>query len=286
MRIALIYNRGNRLPLGEICQDILKKYKTLEIYQFDLKEIQSVKERFDLYLRIGDDNYEILPNDLHPVGWWITDTHLKHAYKKIKKQAKDYDFLFCAQKEGAQKLERDLNKKVYWLPLGTPGVDPNFKFVQEEDKIWDICFVGTQGKYSLRKVVLELIKINYPNSFIGEVPFSKLLEFYSKSKICINYPINNDINARIFEAMSAGSLVITYRIKNNGFEELFEENKHLVVFDDIFEEMKEKIDYYLKNTDARLKIAKNGFEYVNKCHTYTQRLTRMFKIIGIDLQNL
>ena len=84
--------------------------------------------------------------------------------------------------------------------------------------------------------------------------------------------------------MGAGSLVITHRIVNNGFEEIFKEGEHLVVFDDIFREMKEKIDYYLKNREEREKIAKKGFEYVKNNHTYRHRLIKMFEIMGFKLE--
>ena len=108
-------------------------------------------------------------------------------------------------------------------------------------------------------------------------------DYYSKARIVANYPINNDMNPRIFEAMGAGALVITHRIVNNGFEELFKENEHLVVFDD-FDEMIEKINYYLENKEERERIARNGFEYVKSYHTYRERLIKIFEIIGFKLE--
>ena len=129
-----------------------------------------------------------------------------------------------------------------------------------------------------------ITKINYPNSFIGNVHWSQISDYYSKAHVVVNYSINNDINLRIFEGVGAGALVITNRILNNGFEEIFEEGRHLVVFDDIFKEMVEKIDYYLKNREEREKIAKEGFEYVRENHTYRHRLIKMFEIMGYRLE--
>ncbi len=134
-------------------------------------------------------------------------------------------------------------------------------------------------------MVLEILKINYWNIFIGRAHYTELRDYYSKSRIVVNYPINNDINARIFEAMSAGSLVITYRIKNNGFSEIFKEGENIIVFDDILKEMKQKIDHYLQNREDREKIALKGFELVNRYHTYRHRLREMFKIMGYDLES-
>ena len=256
MKVAVIGSKEGRMPLGKIFTQILNSYKTTEATHLDLEEIQKIKGGFDLYLRIGDDNYEKIPSGLHPIGWWITDTHLKKSYKKIKRLVKNYDFVFCAQKEGAERLKRETRKMTHWIPWGADEVSLNFNFPSENEKEWNICFIGTTGKYSLRKVVLEIIKINYSNIFIGKIPYDEIFDYYRKAKIVINYPINNDINARIFEAMCCGALVFTFRIKNNGFEEIFEEGRHLVVFDDIFKEMVEKIDYYLKNREERKSLKK------------------------------
>jgi spore maturation protein CgeB len=89
---------------------------------------------------------------------------------------------------------------------------------------------------------------------------------------------------RTFEAMGAGALVLMFRIKDNGFNSIFTENKNLVVFDDIVGGLKTKIDYYLKNTEERMRIAKEGFNLIRNNHTYRHRLLEMFKIMGFKLE--
>ena len=284
MKLALIYNRNQRVGLGERLLNILKSYPDLEISQFGMREIQSIEGKFDLYFRIDDGDYSVdIPSNLHPCAWWISDTHLPKPYKKIRSKIKNYDFVFCAQKEGAERLYKETTKLTYWIPWAADEVPYDFKY-SPEGKKWDICFIGTRGKYSLRKVVLEILSINYRKFYIGRAHFSKLRDYYSKTKIVVNYSINNDINARIFEAMSSGALVITHKIVDNGFKNILEENKHLVIFDDILKEMREKIDYYLENVGERERIAKQGFEYVKNNHTYRQRLVEMFGIIGYKLK--
>ena len=284
MKIALIYNRNQRVALGERCQQILSSVWKIDISQFNLQEIQEVKGGFDLYLRLDDGDYTAnIPFFLKPSAWWISDTHLPKAYKKIEAQAGHYDFVFCAQKEGAEKLTRKIGKDVYWIPWAADYFLKDFMFPEERVKKWDICFIGTFGKHSLRKVFLEELKVNYNNIFIGRTHYSQIFDYYSRSKIVVNYSINNDINARIFEGMASGALVITHRIVDNGFDDLFVEGKHLVVFDDIFKDMKDKINYYLNHVDQRIEIAKNGFMYVKNKHTFYNRLVEMFKIMGYDL---
>ncbi|MCM8824360.1 MAG: glycosyltransferase [Candidatus Omnitrophica bacterium] len=285
MRFALIYNRNQRVALGERCLKVLKDYPRLKISQFDLKEIQNIKTEFDFYLRIDDGDYSLdLPSGLRPCAFWVADTHLPKPYRRIKAKVKNYDFVFCMQKEGAQRLSKETKKNCFWVPWAEDEVPSDFRFIPDKEKVYDICFIGTEGKYSLRKVVLEILKINYKNFYFGRVPYTELFNYYSKARIVVNYPINNDINARIFEAMSGGALVITHRIKDNGFEDIFQEGSHLVVFDEILKELKLKIDYYLGNKDEREEIAHNGFEYVKNNHTYRHRLKEIFKIIGFNLE--
>jgi spore maturation protein CgeB len=284
MRIALIYNRNQRVCMGERSQKVLEKYKNLIISQFDLQEIQGIKNGYDLYFRIDDGGYvQDIPADLHPCCWWISDTHLPKPYKTIKGKIKKYDFVFCTQKHAVEKLFKETGKSAYWIPWACDEIPFDFEFPQENSKVWDICFIGTSGKYSLRKVILELIRINYPNSFIGRATYHEILDYYRKSRIVVNYSINNDINARVFEAMSAGALLITNRINNNGFEEIFHPGEHLVIFEDMFRDLKENIDFYLQNITERQRIAKRGFRYTNQAHTYRDRLRKMFEIMGINL---
>lgn len=178
---------------------------------------------------------------------------------------------------------KDTGVMAHWLPWAADELKAGQCFLEDGQRRYDICFIGTEGKYSLRKVVLETIRYYYPNSYVGRADRSRLYYFYSHARIVVNYPIHNDINARFFEAMAAGAMVISYRVKGNGINELFEENKHLVMFDDILVQMRQKIDYYLSHPDQRIEIARNGFELVNSRHTYKARLEELFKAIGIGL---
>lgn len=273
--------------MGERCLEILQRDPLLDLYQFDMQEIQPVKGGFDLYIRFDDGDYTIeMPRHLRPAAWWISDTHLKKPYKKIRRQVRDYDYVFLAQKDDIQRLEKDAGVTAHWLPWAADALKPSQVFLGDDKRQYDICFIGTEGKYSLRKVVIETIRYFYPQSYIGRAEREQLYDYYSRAKIVVNYPIHNDINARFFEAMGAGAMLLTYRIKGNGFSEIFQENKHVVAFDDILSEMRQKIDFYLEHAEERLTIAKNSFDLVNASHTYRHRLKEMFRIMGIALSEV
>ncbi len=281
MKIALVYDRGSRVGVGERCRRVLEHQPGLEVSQFDLKEIRQVTEGFDLYLRLDDGDYAApFPAGLHPYAWWVADTHLEHPLGCIIRNSPDCDALFCFQKEGAWKVGQTTGRLVRWLPPACDEAGPAPVFVPHRERRWDIAFVGTTGKYTLRKVVLELVKSSYPNAFVGTAHHSELFSIYSQARIVVNYAINNDINMRIFEAMAAGALVLNNRILDNGFEDIFAAGRDCVVFDDpTTGGLKRSIDHYLAHRDEGERIARAGFALAGR-NTYRQRLAEILRVMG------
>jgi hypothetical protein len=285
MRIALIYNRKSRVAIGERSHAILAQYPSLKLQQFDLSEAQAIKGGFDLYLRLDDGDYSVdIPSHLRPRAWWIADTHLKKPFRSIVRNSKSYDYRFCCQREGAQRLEGIINEKVHWLPPAADEAAANFIVPPFNQRRWDVCFIGTLGKFSLRRVMLEVIEENFPNNFIGQAPYEQLPYYYGHSRLTANYPINNDINMRFFEAMGAGGLVLSTPVKGNGFEELFTIGKHCDVFEGLPEEMVEKVKFYLANPQKSYAMAQEAFKHIQTKHTYRVRLKEMFNAMGLRLE--
>ena len=282
MNIALIFAQHSRGGIGDRCYPILKKNSSLNVECFTFDQFDQIPRDFDLYLRLDDDDYgRAFPKDLHPYVWWVPDTHIKHSYRKIKANAADCDYLMCFQKEGVETLKKEGFRNLYWVPASCDKALDYFKFIPFKERKWDACFIGTTGKFSLRKVMLEKAKINFPNSFIGSAHWEELSHYYAQARVSVNFSINNDINMRTFEAMGAGALVVTNKIFNNGFEDLFKDGEHLVTYKDITtHEFEDKIRYYLEHPDEAEQIALNGFELVQKKHTYRNRLQEILAITG------
>lgn len=72
----------------------------------------------------------------------------------------------------------------------------------------------------------------------------------------VNLPLKDDLNFRVFEAMSCGALLLTRRVAN-GQELLFEEGVHFAA-SKTEAELLEKIDYYLSHESERTTIATAG----------------------------
>ena len=59
---------------------------------------------------------------------------------------------------------------------------------------------------------------------------------------------------RVFEALCSGSVLLTDRAEGSGLEELFEDGKHLVIYEDY--RLTESIRFYLDRPDLMAAIAK------------------------------
>lgn len=276
MRLALIYNKENDSTLGAYIEKVLKE-AGINHTHFWTNNAEKIPSGYSLYFRIdhGDYKYDISDN-LHPAVFYVVDTHLKKPYRKIKRQVQHYDIVFCAQKEGAEKLKKELRIDTQWIPL---GCDTQIHKKIDSPKKYDIGFVGSEARKFPRGKLIDLIRKKYPNSYLGGADFRKMSEIYSSSKIGFNYSISNDINMRIFEIMSCGTLLLTNYIKNNGFDELFEDKKNIVVYHNS-DELLNLIDYYLNNDSEREKIAEEGYKLTTNKYTYFHRLQTMFNYIA------
>ena len=103
---------------------------------------------------------------------------------------------------------------------------------------------------------------------------------YRLSRINIGitlHTITSGIPQRVFDILGAGGFLLTnYQPE---IPELFKVGTEIEVYKD-FNEMKEKVDYYLSHEDQRAKIAANGHRKVKEYYNYDRSLKEMFaKII-------
>lgn len=279
MKIAMFFNKEREDTTGAYLERAFQKLGVAYDHYWT-ERANELDKKYDLYLRIdhGDYKYD-LPEKLRPSVFYAIDTHLKKPYKKIKMQASHYDMIFCVHKEGAVRLSRELRINARWLPV---ACDPDIHKKIDTQKIYDIGFVGTEGKKSPRKVLLERLRKKYPASFLGTAPYTEIGAIYSKSRIGFNYSINNDVNMRMFEVLSCGAMLLTNRIKNNGFDEIFEDRKNVVVYRNPRELFK-LAEYYLSHDKEGGGIAACGYELVMAKHTYLHRAKLLLEKIGETL---
>lgn len=212
-----------------------------------------------------------------PTAFYAVDTHLVFDFHK--NIINDFDYVFVAQKDYVPLL-KDAKKdgRVYWLPLAAePEVHKKFK----TPKLFDIGFVGSMKPklHPERAKLLRKMSAKYNVLAVGGLHYENMAKVYSISKIGFNKSINRDLNMRIFEIMSCGTMLLTDRI-NNGMNDLFENKKHLVTYENE-EELNELVQYYLENEEEREKIAREGQKEVHEKHTYEHRAEQILKTVKV-----
>jgi len=269
-RIAVIFDNSLRPETtGLYCRRALGNL--VEVEHYLPEELERIPPgAFDLFLNVDDGLNYRLPDSLRPAAYWAIDTHIE--FERSRKKAECFDFVFTAQKDGAENLRKAGIDNAVWLPL---ACDPVIHRPYETKKIHDVCFVGNLFP-GPRSELLEQIREHFPNTFVGRRYFEQMAETYSTSRIVFNCSVENDINMRVFEALACGSLLVTNDLAGNGQEELFEDGRHLAIYTDA-EELLDTIEFYLKHEKPREQLALAGCTEVLSRHTYLHRMVQLLK---------
>ncbi len=267
-RVAIIFdNKVRPDTTGVYCRRALGILA--EVEHFLPSELSRIPRRgFDLYLNIDDGLEYYLPRDLRPCAWWAIDTHLNYDW--CLKRAGDFDFVFAAQRDGAERMRADGIAPAAWLPL---ACDPEIHRKHDVPKTFNVSFVGHVFP-GPRAELVALLQERFREVFVGQCFFDEMARTYSASRTVFNRSIRNDINMRVFEALACGSLLVTNDLRENGQEELFRDGVHLATYGDA-EELLEKVAYYLAHEEARERVAAAGCAEVLAKDTYRHRLERL-----------
>ena len=96
--------------------------------------------------------------------------------------------------------------------------------------------------------------------------------------LCLNFNHPFYWSDRVYETLGRGGFIIHPYIE--GMAEEFTDGETIVFYEyNNWDQLKEKIDYYINNPAERERIRKAGHEFVKNNATYTQRLKRMLDII-------
>jgi spore maturation protein CgeB/Flp pilus assembly protein TadD len=231
----------------------------------------------DLFLWI-ESVYGYFPQGIQklpfPTACYLIDSHLNISWHI--EWAKQFDFVFVAQKKYIPDFKKAGCMNVHWLPL---GCDPDVHRKFDVEKVYDIGFVGSITKNHVRRKMLidKLSKefdVHVERSFLKDMALT-----FSRSQIVFNEAIKDDLNMRVFEALSTGSLLITDEAVGSGLTDFFKDREHLAIYNE--DNIVEIADYYLKHPEERERIAAKGREEVLKKHTYDHRVMEMLeKIFG------
>lgn len=260
--------------------------------------IQIVKrEKFDCVLVFGISRYprfvyERLGRFTKLVVWYA-DGRLPGKDKGYWETYKDLFDLFIVSVKGMIPVAEKYVKRAIFIPQFYDRVfyTPTSERLDPDYKIHDVCFVGNsnRSKDELRHAWLHKLAERFRLKVLGWVPGlsshvafgSEMANVYSQSKVAIDvewlYALKYfgerpefKTSDRLFKALGCGCCYITYPII--GIEEFFKPGEHLVMYNGTYEDLCEKIEYYLEHEDEREKIAVAGQEEVLRKHTLTVRV--------------
>jgi len=181
----------------------------------------------------------------------------------------------------------------FWQP---PGIFEDECYIFDAPKIRDVIFVGSYADYHSewpwRREMNDLLAQNYPTFERFPKPpdyqpirGAELNELYCSTKVVagdsISLPGNKTYSTdRIFETTGRGGFIIYPRIEF--LEKIFGDN--LVFYETgNWQDMKDKIDYYLAHDEEREKLRRAAFEITKKNHTYTVRFKHLLEVINAKI---
>lgn len=237
------------------------------------------QKKFDLVLEYDSSGQYHLGGLRHVStvkAFWSCDIYRKDSQKFHAWKEEDFDVIFVAQKNFLPFFKK---RKTYWLPY---ACDPALHRKFDLPKIYDVVFIGNMNsqvypdRVQLLNELSKKFRVKVFSGFYGE----EVAKVYSQSKIIFNKSHSDEVNMRVFDVLSCGSLLLTDRIEN-GLPDIFEDRKHLVMYDGL-EDLKEKVDYYLSHDDEREKIACAGQKEVHEKHTFYHRAQTVLSVLGFN----
>lgn len=147
----------------------------------------------------------------------------------------------------------------------------------------DVVFVGSESPiYPQRnETILKLAK-KYKVRWFGrnntnEARNDDLNMLYSMSKIVIgdSYPSPRYWSNRVVETLGRGGFLIHRNVAG-----IKEEYPYLVTYDGTFEDLCEKIDYYLEHEDERRELIQKNYEWVKNRYTMDKKCQELLDYVN------
>jgi len=225
----------------------------------------------DHMLTMSEERQYILDS---PYDAWFTKDHYQHEFMKNKL---GFNVFYLPEA-----FNPDFHK-----PLG------DFKNLKED---YDIAIVA--NIYPYKNIILERIHRELQPKMVihGSIPrwltsdFRNIMhkqifgrekaERFYFAKICLNifhFAEVNSVNCRFFEIIGSGGFQICD--DKPAVYEFLEKDTEIVTFQN-YEDLKDKIIYYLRHFEERLEIRQKSFEKFKDRHTYEKRLEFIFKVLS------
>lgn len=275
--------KENQEFIGNVCKenpDLLFIIKGEHLFPATLEKLKGILS-CPIVAYIWDDPFYTDKNNFH-------DDYRKSNFKD---GIPWYDFIFVFDGFYIEEIKKRGGKNVRYLPLATNPRRYKEISVSGQDRNdygYDVCFIGlpfpnrVEMLESLREYNLGVFGDNWtkyfmlkgmktPSYYKGKASGETVNKIYLSSKIVLNVHHPHSIeglNTRTFDIPACGAFEMVDYKKN--VERHFEIDKEIVAFKDI-NELKKKIDFYLKNEDLRKSISERGKQRILNEHTWVHR---------------
>jgi len=184
------------------------------------------------------------------VLWYMDPVNGNFNYALQEKILK-CTYTFCALQEPLREAQKIGGDKVFFLH---EGYDHTSNYPVDVPYKYDYSFIG-DARGNRRKYVDAL---NIP--LIQNAYGKEHSEAVCSTKINLNFT-EGGTSDRTYKVLASKGFLLTEPWEN--MEEDFKIGEDLDVFSSL-EELRQKIDYYLKNENRRLRIAEHGYQTVQK----------------------
>lgn len=199
---------------------------------------------------------------------------------------KSIDYFFATDKLMCEWFNKNTEVKGRYLPAGV--MKNEAIILDKQNKVPEVIFVGSKGyhpEWPYRPLLINWLEREYAGNFghysgeegtLGLRRGLHLNQLFADTKVVVgdslvlgfDYPWY--WSDRVYETLGRGGFLIMPYI--TGLDDYFEDGKHLVFYEfGDFKDLKNKIDFYLANDEAREYIRNQGHELVKKRDTYTER---------------
>ena len=287
---------GHTILLRQLLDFAKRAFAHLEERSYDTVIRETAGFGPDLILFPGDQPHPRVIHKLRlecsaKIVQWFPD-----AISNLDRQyilASEYDAVFFKDEYMAEFVQEKLGKMAYFLPQACNPMWHRRVVVTPADRQMYGCDLTVAGNlYWYRALMLEPF-VDYDMKIWGksvprwlESPITRLhqnkylaenekAKAFCTAKIVLNnmhYAELLGCNLRLFEAAGCGAFqIVDWRPNLHKF---FEPDKEIVTYR-TRQELKEKVDYYLHQDDARQAIANCGYERAHREHTYEHRLNQL-----------
>ncbi len=244
-----------------------------DVQMFDRKEMSKLPKKADIYffVDVSEDYSLTMPNDLDGVKiFWAMDMQMPGGTERSVNIARKVDYTFCTNYEFGVKILEKFGIESTWVPYGYDNdLQREVKAYSHshlDEELYDVFMCGNPNSPE-RVELWNLLNKNF-KAVTGVIDKREdYVRFKALSKIVVNQPtagFNNIINLRVWNATACGKLLLCKRVSIKEMELLGFRHGFNVVYWDDFEDLVDKIKYYLKHDTEREMIASEGEKLGNK----------------------